>query len=316
MFPSLRKQNRRLLRPPNRYIYSFSASLNVCRVKVPASSPRNHPTILDLSIDGINGPRLAAGASTSGKSESFKMDDLNDSQGSSHPDSPDSDHQKRMANLGTTIEELKILVPNLLHKSLPKELLLPDIMLRMNPSHLDLLKLILPNIKGHVSYYAACKALQLFFTSVVLNPHAQFHIQLVRTSNFPEPNTVFAHSTKIYMRWNTCEEGCTHLHNENVPDSVSTSRAKLGSHQWSGFDPDKVIDKDNSSWSVTGSLVDLTKGLIGLKKDESSFERVILGVFIFELNEDNSQILVHTIDVMIIAERRDDQSVAEKLRVC
>lgn len=182
-------------------------------------------------------------------------------------------------------------------------------MLRVSPLHFELLNLILPNIKGHVLYYTACKGLQIFLTSVVVNPQVKLHILSVRTSTFPEPNTVFANSTKIYMRWNTCQEGCSHLR-EIDSSSFSTSRAKLGSHRWSGFDP-KVINKE--SWA--SSLADLTKGLIGLKKDELRLERVILGVFIFELNEDNSQVLVHTIEDMDIVERREEQDVG-KLRVC
>lgn len=234
------------------------------------------------------------------------------------PNSPDNRHQQKLANLGSMIDDLKELVPNLLRTSLPKSLVLPEIMLRVSPSHFELLNLILPNIKGHVSYYAACKALQIFLTSVVLNPQVKIHVHAIRTSTFPEPNTVYSHSTKVYMRWSTCQEGCSHLtRNEDTSvarDSHSTARAKLGSHRWSGFDPDKVIDKD--SWWVTSSLADLTKGLIGLKKDDLRLERVILGVFIFELSEDNSQVLVHTIEDMTIVERTEEQDVGGKLRVC
>lgn len=249
-------------------------------------------------------------------------------EGENDPDLPDIDEQEKLVNLGCMIDELKVLVPNLLHKSLPKAILLPEVMLRLNPSHFELLNLFLPNIKGHVSYYAACKAIQLFFTSLVLNPRAQLHILSIRTSKFPEPNTMFAHSTKIIMRWKTCPEGCVHLLEKGAAserseveakdseDSFSTAQAKLGSHRWSGFDPGKVISEESLTWSVSSSLGDLTKALIGLKKEDSGLERVILGIFIFELNEDNSQVLVHTIEDMTIIERREEQSVEEKLRVC
>lgn len=311
MIPSLRRLNGRLFRPGNSPLNRRAAAIYITSVNLPIPFHRCFSN-LDLPIDGIDRSRQLDGVCHPSKRQLLKLESPNDSEGPDNSDSPDCGHQQRMANLGSTIEDLKKLVPHLLHKSLPKYLLLSEIMLRMNPSHMDLLKLILPNIKGHVSYYAACKALQLFFTSVVVNPQAQFHIQLVRTSNFPEPNTVFAHSTKIYMRWNTCEEGCAHLHQEVAEmgnDDSDTSRTKLGSHNWNSLD---AIDKEHSSWS----LADLTNGIIGRKKDGSSLGRVILGVFIFELSPDNSQIIVHTIDDMVILERREDDVVEEKLRVC
>lgn len=266
-------------------------------------------------------------------------------EGPEDPEGPDLDQQEKLANLGATIETLKELVPHILRKLLPKSILLPDIVLRVSPTHFELLNLILPTIKGHVSYYTTCKALQLIVTSVILNPRVQLHILSVRTSNFPEPNNVYSNATKVYMRWSTCPEGCVHLSSEgegaerrsseiedenggrsventdtdaqtdgaengNTPgDAPATARAKLGLHQWSGFDP-RLVDT-----SVASSLADLTKSLIGLKKDDTQLERVVLGVFVFELSPDNSQVLVHTIEDMIVAERRDEQR-AEKLRVC
>lgn len=278
----------------------------------PNSSHRSFSN--DLAIGTIDRCGKLDGLCLPRRRQLLKTERFNDSESPEDSESPGGDHQKRLANLGSTIDILKVLVPNLLHKSLPKYFLLPDIMLRMNPSHMDLLKLILPNIKGHVSYYAACKALQIFFTSVVLNPQAQFHIQLIRTSNFPEPNTVFAHSTKVYVRWNTCQEGCFHLQqepSETADDTDSPSRSSRP-HNGHALEPNKAIDKVHSGWS----LAHLTSGIIGRKKDDSSLDRVILGIFIFELTPDNSQILVHTIDDMVIVERRENQEVEEKLRVC
>lgn len=309
MFPSLRRLNR-LLRSRRSRLDKLS-DLNFA-VNFPNSFHRCFSN--DLAIETIDRSEKLNGLCFPRSRQLVKTEGFNDSESPEDSESPSGDHQKRLANLGSTIDNLKVLVPHLLHKSLPKYLLLPDIMLRMNPSHMDLLKLILPNIKGHVSYYAACKALQIFFTSVVLNPQAQFHIQLIRTSNFPEPNTVFAQSTKIYVRWNTCQEGCFHLQqepSETADDTDSPSRSSRH-HNGHVLEPNKAMEKVHSSWS----LAHLTSGIIGRKNDDSSFNRVILGIFIFELTPDNSQILVHTIDDMVIVERRENQGVEEKLRVC
>lgn len=232
------------------------------------------------------------------------------------------EEQRRMSNLGAMMDLLKFYVPLLLQESLPAEMLLSTVMLRLCPSHFERINAYLPNIKGHVSYYATCKALQLFMTSLVLNPRTQLHISLIRTSRFPEPNCVHAHSTKIYIRWTTCPEGCWHLSgsaklveqecNDKYSDH-STANATLGSHRWSSIDPGKLLDKVDLNWSLTGALADLGKGIIGLRKEELRLERLVSGIFIFELNESNDKIIVHTVEDMDVVERPEEQ---RELRVC
>lgn len=253
------------------------------------------------------------------------------SESEKDPLPPDKKEQEKLSNLGAMIDDLRELVPQLLTESFPKEMVLSEVLLRICPSHRDILNSYLPTIKGRVSYYATCKALQLFFTSLVLNPRVKLHIQLVRTSHFPEPNCVFAHSTKVYMRWNTCSEGCIHLLEPNEPDLVpsdtlnedsssldsmpgSTSKATLGAHLWARIDPEKFSVSHVQAKSLSASLSDLTKGIIGLKKEDIRLERIILGVFVFELNEDNTEIVVHTVEDVNIVER--EQEAQGKLRVC
>lgn len=243
-------------------------------------------------------------------------------------DVPDRQQQEKLSNLGSMIDDLKELVPQLLSKSFPKEMVLPDVLLRICPSHLDLINSYLPTIKGRVSYYATCKALQLFFTSWVLNPRVKLHIQLVRTSHFPEANCVYSHATKIYVRWSTCSDGCVHLlepepeapkmeqGSESISRSTSTSKATLGSHRWSAIDTERFTDSLVHSWSLSASLADLTKGIIGLKQEDIRLERIILGVFVFELNDDNTEILVHTVEDMNVVEHEQEALALLKLRVC
>lgn len=243
---------------------------------------------------------------------------------SSDSNDPDlnSEEQRRKTNLGAMMDLLKIFVPTLLQESLPAEMLLSNVLLRICPSHFENINAYLPNIKGHVSYYATCKALQIFLTSLVLNPRTQLHILLIRTSRFPEPNCVYAHSTKIHIRWTTCPEGCWHLsgspklvslqEDADMPES-STSNAKLGSHRWSSIDPGKLLDALDLNWSLTGALANLGKGIVGLRKEDDKLERIVSGVFIFELNELNDEIIVHTVEDMEVVEHPEEQS---ELRVC
>lgn len=229
----------------------------------------------------------------------------------------DPEEQEKRANLGSIVDEIRLLVPKMVHETLPKRLLLHDIMLRICPSHFDQMNAFLPNIKGHVSYYATCKALQLFMTSVVVNPNVQLHIQNLRTTTASDFPCIYPNSQKVFVRWTTCPEGCTHLQRK-VNGSHKTGDAKLGSHRWSRIDTDKFVDAQENpyNWLISSSLADLTKGIIGLRKEEADLERVVLGIFIFELNENNDQIVAHTIEDMDVVERRELQGVDGKLRVC
>lgn len=224
--------------------------------------------------------------------------------------------QRRTTNLGAMVDLLKEHVPMLLQVSLPKAIVLEDVLLRICPSHFELINAYLPNIRGHVSYYATFKAAQLFLTSLMLNPNTHLHIELMRTSKIPDRNCFSAHSTKIYVRWSTCSEGCHHLVQDPLMLELqsSTSNAKLGSHRWSRIDAGEFSHK--LDWSITNSISDLGKGIIGLTKHDSRLERKILGVFIFELNEENDQITVHTVEDMNIIERHEELNVGNKLRVC
>lgn len=230
------------------------------------------------------------------------------------------DDQQKKTNLGNMMDQLKVAVPKILQESLPAELLLANVLLRICPSHFDGMNSYLPNIKGHVSYYATCKALRLFLTSLVLNPNTQLHIHLIRTSRFPEPNCVYGHSTKVYIRWTTCPEGCWHLSGSpklvaerDTYSGSSTANATLGSHRWSSIDAGKLLDKLDLNWSLTGALANLGKGIVGLRKEEQLLERIISGIFIFELNEANDEILVHTIEDMDVVERPEEE---RELGVC
>ncbi|CUM66816.1 uncharacterized protein PRCAT00004500001 [Priceomyces carsonii] len=241
---------------------------------------------------------------------------------------PDKKEQERKANLGSMVDELRVLIPNILNKSLPKSIISSGILLRIVPTHLEELNGYLPNIKGHVSYYATCKTLQLILTSVVLSPKVKLHIQKIKVSKDSDYKCIYPESTKIEVRWTTCLEGCAHLsqedgkHKSEDTSYHSTSDAKLGSHSWSKVDPVKAL-KHNKSNNVTTTLPSLTStishwtsGLIGLTKENKKLERIISGIFIFELNDDNNKIIVHTIEDVDVIEKTEAEDVDGELRIC
>lgn len=244
------------------------------------------------------------------------------------------EEQLKKANLGSMTDELRVLIPNILNKSLPKAIVSNNVHLRICPTHFQEFNAYFPTLKGHVSYYTTCKTLQFILTSIILNPKVKLHIQSIKTNFnkgdlFPDMQSVHSNSTKIYVRWNTCLEGCYHLspnetngneEGDDISNYFSTSDAKLGSHKWSKLDAKKLVNNSKSSTkssqSVTTTLSHLTKGLIGLTKEHNKLERVISGIFMFELNEDNDKILVHTIEDVNVIEKTETEDVNGQLRVC
>lgn len=233
--------------------------------------------------------------------------------------------QEKKANLGAMVDEVKLLVPHLLKQSLPKPVLSSNVLLRICPSHFDEFNSYLPNIKGHVSYYATWKTIQLVLTSIVLSPKVKLHILSLRVVHGSDPQAVYPDSTKIIVRWATCSEGCDHLlpGQSDATNYHSTSDAKLGSHKWSKLDTLRFVKdyKDPQGISKTlpsiaTTLSQISTALVGLTKEGKKLERVISGIFIFELSEDNDKIVVHTIEDVDLIERTETEDADSELRVC
>lgn len=247
---------------------------------------------------------------------------------------------ERHANLGSMIDALREETPLLLSRSLDSGLLDRDILLRMCPTFFDEFHYYLPNIKGHTSYMATMKTLRWIMTSFVLNPRVMIHIQSMRTSQLPDKQAVYPDSTKIYVRWTTCPAECPHLSTSKVtleqaadltdrnkpwpPRSFhSTSDAILGSHTWSRQATFSRLQKEPSTsdefstfHELPRTLWDLSKTLVGLSREDHKLERIISGIFIFELNETNDQIIAHTIENVELLEREEPATATSGLRVC
>ncbi|RCK57634.1 hypothetical protein Cantr_06963 [Candida viswanathii] len=233
------------------------------------------------------------------------------------PTEEDKKELQRKINLTHLVDALKAHVPDILETSLPKSIIARDIYLRICPSQVD--ETYVPKLSGQVTYYATCKAIQLFLTSVILSPKVKLHVQSVRVVEGSgaagggggggggggptgvDPQCMFEGTTKVYVRWSTCVHGCEHL------EEHGTSEAHLGSHKWSEEDTKKIFD--NQKGKSVSSIVSRLPGMI---------MGVLSGLFIFELDEDNSKVLVHTIENMEIIERFEpkEQEDVNALRVC
>lgn len=143
----------------------------------------------------------------------------------------------------------------------------------------------------------------------MLSPKVKLHIHSIRVANGPDPQCMFNDTTKLFVRWSTCHHGCTHL------EEHGTSEAHLGTHKWSQEDTKKIFDNHKSISSI---LSKLPGTIMGLTKEPKKLERVLSGLFIFELDEDNTKVLVHTIENMEIIERFEPKEADDvnALRVC
>ncbi|CAD1813680.1 unnamed protein product [Candida parapsilosis] len=219
---------------------------------------------------------------------------------------PEEKHElEQKMNLSNLIDKLKTQIPNILEHNLSKDLISNNIYLRICPSQFD--ENYLPKLHGTITYNSACKAITLFITSIILSPQVKLHISSIKTSKKPDPQCMFDTTTKVYVRWSTCMPNCEHL------GVQSTSNAHFGSHKWSHEDTKKLM---GTNVSLSGLIGKLTGAVMGVSKEkQKDLERVICGVFIFELNEDCNQIVVHTIENMNIIERFEEEP-ANALRVC
>lgn len=263
----------------------------------------------------------------------------NDKNGGSQKKHINKDKLTRKANLGSTIEMLQIRVPLLLQELLPETNVCKNIIFRILPHKYP----NMPQLKGYLLYSTTLKTLQLALTSFYLNPKTQIHITNIKveepTSSMssdelvklslknteiesvgPSPESkqsaqsLSNFTTKIIIKWRTCLNGCPHL------EHTSTAHAKMGSFKFDNLDMSKVLPesgKNLSSALIREIELKLFPGFFERKNKSSQFndsrvskggreiERIVSGVFIFELTADNSSIAVFTIDNCDVLENKE-----------
>ncbi|SCW00062.1 LAFE_0B08614g1_1 [Lachancea fermentati] len=215
------------------------------------------------------------------------------------------------ANLGSITEYLTLrAIPNLLKEPIDDTKLDNQIKLRLLPTTHP----YMPTIQGINKYKHSMNAIRLIIRNFVLNERCRLHVTKVESftgqDKCPRYNTITT-TDKLVVHWQSCSEGCTHLGPDNV-----TSRAKFGLY--------KATDSQfSSSESNTGKseimnyifhpgekISDSMMSQHARPVTDSQWQisRVITGIFIFEMNDDNSKIVVHTIDAV---EMSDDEKKAE-----
>ncbi|ODV87924.1 hypothetical protein CANARDRAFT_26103 [[Candida] arabinofermentans NRRL YB-2248] len=222
------------------------------------------------------------------------------------------DKGNKKANLGSMIQMLQHKVPDLLTESLPAEYISKDVILRILPKSYP----NIPEFKGSMVYHTTIKTIQLFLTSFYLNPGVKLHITNIKVmepsnslstnelielsinNNSIESSTKYGqelsqYTTKIIIKWRTCLKGCPHLNNLN------TTSATSGTFNTAGFEIAKYFHLTSPLKFKNDENHD------PMIRDEHGIERIVTGIFIFELNAENDQIVVHTVDNCEVLENKE-----------
>lgn len=193
----------------------------------------------------------------------------------------------RHANLGEISEYLlKVGVPNILQKPLEDRYLDEQIKLRFLPTTHP----YFPTLQGKTKYKASLNAIRLISNKLVLKKDCQLHIisatTLLREKDGGRYNCVAPYD-KLVVKWQSC-----------------TPEEKIGHHRGKTTSVPQDLMNDStppiveyilhpSGKKLSGEIMSNDEALI---KEQSLIDRIVRGVFIFEFNEDNSRILVHTFE--------------------
>lgn len=229
---------------------------------------------------------------------------------------PSPQEQTRRANLGHMVSYLRSIIPEALHKLPDSKYLDENIILRVAPSVTSL-----PILKGRVSYLATLRATQFIMANLVLNKGVKLHIRAIDIqkgvggvtnfcSNLQDEEKgirqgvgygLYDWTTKLVIKWRTCEDGCDHLLDGG--EQHSTGFAKKSGIILEKFDVKKL-------WGGHHNDEEKERLINGLEEHDGLEEceiggRVIHGIFVFELDQECEKIIVHNVENIEMFEKKD-----------
>lgn len=198
-------------------------------------------------------------------------------------------YSTRRTNLGQISEYLlREGVPNLLQTSFQDSYLDEQIKLRFLPTTHP----YFPVLQGKTKYKASLNAIRLISNKLILKKDCQLHINSATTLLREEMNRRYNCLTgndKLVVKWQSCTPHETVKHHSDqgkvssIPQNLLTDTAppilKYILHPTGKPLPQEMISNQES-----------------LVADNDGINRVVKGIFVFEFNEDNSKISVHTFE--------------------
>lgn len=181
-------------------------------------------------------------------------------------------------------------VPNLLQKSLKDCYLDEHIQLRFLPTTHP----YFPVLQGRTKYKASLNAIRLISNKLILKKDCQLHINSVTTLLRDSPDHRYncvTNNDKLVVKWQSCTPQETFKHGgtqgkvSSVPKSFLTETAP----------PIVKYILQPTGKPLSNDMFGNEEPLVA---ESDLVNRVVKGVFVFEFNEDNSKISVHTFEDM------------------
>lgn len=207
----------------------------------------------------------------------------------------------RRTNLGEITEYLiNDGVPNFLQRSIKDSYLDEHIKLRLLPTTHP----YMPILQGRTKYKASLNAIRLITNNLILKKKCLLHINSVTTLLKDKEESLLkakhynciTQNDKLVIKWQSCslDEGYNHAIDNGKVTSIPELNLSNGS-------PPPVIDYilHPSTKPFSGEMVSAHidhHDASAQRNPNNSVSRIVKGIFIFEFNEENTQIVVHTIE--------------------
>ncbi|QLQ80758.1 hypothetical protein HG537_0E01130 [Torulaspora globosa] len=195
----------------------------------------------------------------------------------------------RHSNLGQITEYLvKEGVPNLLQTSFEDRYLDEQIRLRFLPTTHP----YFPVLQGKTKYKASLNAIRVISNKLILNKDCKLHINSVTTllrDNKTHRYNCVTENDKLIVKWQSCTPQETFKHSgtqgkvSSVPQNLLTDTAP----------PVVKYILHPTGKPISKEMISNEEPLVA---ENNLINRVVKGIFVFEFNEDNSKISVHTFE--------------------
>ncbi|CAM9013088.1 unnamed protein product [Wickerhamomyces anomalus] len=181
--------------------------------------------------------------------------------------------------MGKMVDYLTEILPNALHTIPDSSYLSENIILRVSPT-------VSPNIpilKGRVSYITTLKATQFILINFLLNPQVKLHITDIK----PQLN-----------------QGGDFVRNGDLSNYYGMfEKSDKGSHILEKFDIKKLWN--HALGNDEKKLSEFNHGVSKIDDDSTGFERIIYGIFVFELDSNCEKIIVHNVENIEMYDKKD-----------
>ncbi|SCU83390.1 LADA_0C11122g1_1 [Lachancea dasiensis] len=205
----------------------------------------------------------------------------------------------KAANLGAMTEYLSSeAVPYMLNTTLKPEVLDREIKLRLLPTQHS----YWPTISGRTKYKHSMTAIGLIVRTLMLHNHSILHVSGVETisgtSKGRRYNTI-TENDKVVIHWHSCKGDSLEMSPEDQASQAKSEASDIHRNNSTKREGEPRLDPSHAMWQyILNPGQKFSQEMFSqnnLKADRES-SRTIYGIFVFELNHDNTRVLVHTID--------------------